>query len=188
MTAVLVVGGVIILLMALLLALYNRLIKLRNRVQATWADLDVQLERRAELIPNLVTVVKGYATHERKLIDALTFARESVQAAEHPNQRAAAEQRLGVHTRQVIAIAEAYPDLKADARFRDLSDELIATENKIAFSRQLYNDTVNAYADTTQSVPGVIVARPLGFEVPPLFAAEPATRVAPPVPGASSSP
>jgi LemA protein len=190
---VVVVAAVVVVLVAVPLLVHNRLVKLRNRVEATWSDLDVQLARRADLIPNLVTVVRGYAAHEREVIDRITAVREQAlrRAAPHRTagsvaagtgqpqrsggpdggvpDRAEVEEQLGRQVEQLIAVAEAYPDLKADERFRALSDELTATENKIAFSRQLYNDTVDAYRTAAQSFPGSLIAGPMGFDPPDFF-------------------
>ena len=188
MTPFIVIGGAIVLTTLSAFMVFNRLIKLRNRVEAAWADLDVQLTRRRRLIPNLVAVVRGYAEHERRLLEDVVAARAGADvaaaraagdAASDRGGVADAEDALGKRAGQMLLLAESYPDLKADERFRDLSDELVATENKIAFSRQLYNDTVDAYATATQSVPGVLLAKPLGFQAPDFFAAEPATRHAP---------
>ena len=154
-----------------LLLLYNRLVRLRNRVESAQADLEVQLARRHDLIPNLVETVKGYARHERSTLEAVTVARAQGVAARTAAEEAAADEQVTSALGRVLAVAEAYPDLKADERFRALQDELVATENKLAFSRQLYNDTVQALLDATQSVPGMWLAGPLGFEEPPFFTA-----------------
>lgn len=157
--------GLVVLLM------YNRLVRLRNRVQSAQADLEVQLTRRHDLIPNLVETVSAYARHERATLEEITTARAHGVAARTAAEEAAADEQVTAALGRVIAVAEAYPDLKADERFRALHDELVATENKLAFSRQLYNDTVQSLRDATQSVPGVWLAGPLGFEEPPFFAA-----------------
>jgi LemA protein len=167
------------LLGAALLYGYNRLVRLRNRAQAAWHDIDVYLRRRHDLIPNLVETVKAYAEHERAVLEQVTALRTRAVATEQGGQAdevASAEARLERAVERLFAVAEAYPDLKADARFRDLQHELAATENKIAFSRQLYNDTVTAYRTATQTFPLALVARPFRFEPPPLFAAEGAER------------
>ncbi|QBI18303.1 LemA family protein [Egibacter rhizosphaerae] len=151
----------------------NRLVKLRNRVSSAWADLEVQLTRRRELIPNLVATVEGYARHERDTLEALATARAAGdRSREDPRRSADAEEQVDRRLASVVALAEAYPDLKADERFRELHNELVGTENKIAFSRQLYNDTVTAYRTATRSFPGVLFARRLGFEPPALFDAD----------------
>jgi LemA protein len=159
---------------------YNRLVKLRNRARGAWADIDVQLVRRHELIPNLVRTVAAYADHERSLLQAVTEARAEAVAAEGsgPRPQAEAEARLDAAMARLAAVVEAYPRLKADAHFRALQEELAATENKLAFSRQLFNDTVNAYRDATQSFPLLLLAGPFGFQPPDFFAAEEAERAA----------
>lgn len=164
-----IVAVVAALVVVLPLYVYNRLVKLRNRVEAAWSDLDVQLVRRAELVPNLVQVVKGYAAHERATIEAVAAARQQLARTAGATDRAAVEDELGRRVGQLVAVAEDYPDLKADERFRQLSDELVATENKIAFSRQLYNDTVDAYRTAAQSFPGALLAGPMGFDPPDFF-------------------
>ncbi len=151
---------------------YNRLVTLRNRVEAAWADLDVHLERRRALIPNLVAVVEAYAQHERDVLESVTAARAGGDHAEGAAEQSQAEGSVDDALGQVVALAEAYPDLKADERFRDLHTELVATENKIAFSRQLYNDTVTALRNRLESFPGNLYARRLGFAPPELFAAD----------------
>jgi LemA protein len=159
-------------------ALYNRFVRSRNRVEAAWSDLDVQLERRHDLIPSLVEVVRGYAGHERATFDAVLTARSTGMAARDPEALTGAEEQVAATMTRLMYVAEAYPELKADARFRDLQIELGATENKIAFSRQLYNDVVTSYATATQSFPGLLLAGPLGFSPPALFAADAPERIA----------
>ena len=151
---------------------YNRLVTLRNRVAAAWADLDVHLERRRALIPNLVAVVEAYAQHERDVLDSVAAARASGDHAEGAGSQSQAEEAVDDALGRVVALAEAYPELKADERFRELHTELVATENKIAFSRQLYNDTVTGLRNRLESFPGNLYARRLGFTAPELFAAE----------------
>lgn len=180
MSATAIVLAVLGVLLLAALWSYNRLVRLRNRAQAAYHDIDVQLRRRADLIPNLVETVKAYAAHERVVLDEVIAARAaSVAASAQQGARgtgpvAQAQAEAGVTTAlgHLFAVAEAYPDLKADANFRSLHDELVATENKLAFSRQLYNDTVQAYRDATQSFPGMFVASPLGFTAPEFFAIE----------------
>lgn len=155
---------------------YNRLVTLRNRVEAAWADLDVHLERRRALIPNLVATVEGYASHERAVLAAIAEARAVGEAAEGAAAQGQAERAVDDALARGIALAEAYPDLKADERFRDLHTELVATENKIAFSRQLYNDTVTALRDRLATFPTSLYGRGLGFATPELFDAEAGAR------------
>lgn len=178
MTGGVVAAGVVVGLLVLVGLLYNRLVTLRNRTQMAWSDIDVHLTRRHELIPNLVAAVRAYAEHERTTLDAVVTARDTAVRAEGtgPERQSAAESELEQAMSQLAMVAEAYPDLKADARFRELATELAATENKVAFSRQLYNDTVTAYQTATQSFPGVLLAGPLGFQAPPLFEARAAER------------
>lgn len=156
---------------------FNQLVKLRNRVEAAWADLDVQLTRRRDLIPSLVETVQGYAAHERNVIQEIANARTTAAGAAGRRTRANAEAVIDERLGQLLLLAEAYPDLKADDRFLELSDELVATENKIAFSRQLYNDTVDAYRTATESFPGVLYAGPLGFHPPDFFVASDTERL-----------
>jgi LemA protein len=161
-----------VLLVALFLFGYNRLVTLRNRAQAAWHDIDVYLRRRHNLVPNLVDTVKAYAAHERGIVEHVTALRtRAVEVEERgaPGEVATAEADLVQAVERLFAVAEAYPDLKADERFLALQDELAATENKIAFSRQLYNDTVTAYRSATESFPLMLVAKPFGFTAPALF-------------------
>jgi LemA protein len=177
-TVGLVALGVVV--VALLYA-YNRLVRLRNRARAAWHDIDVYVRRRHDLIPNLVQTVKAYAEHERGVLEQVTALRTRAVETEQrgrPGEVATAEAELGRAVERLFAVAEAYPDLKADARFSELQHELAATENKIAFSRQLYNDTVTAYRTATESFPWLLVAKPFGFEAPALFAADADARAA----------
>jgi len=174
-----IILGIIVALVLALVLLYNRLVTLRNRVQNAWAQVDVQLKRRYDLIPNLVETVKGYAAHERETFEAVTNARARAQAAQGPAEQGAAEGILGQALGRLFAVAEDYPELQADENFRQLQDELAQTENKIAVSRQVYNDTVLTYNNAIQTVPGLLVAGPFGFSQREFFEAEAATREAP---------
>jgi LemA protein len=158
--AILAVIGVLVLWA---IALYNRFVRLRNRVDNAWAQIEVQLKRRWDLIPNLVETVKGYAAHERETFEAVTNARAAAQQASGPAQTAAAEGILGQALGRLFAVAEAYPELQADENFRQLQTELAETENKIAVARQVYNDTVLTYNNAIQVFPGVLLAGPFGF-------------------------
>jgi LemA protein len=171
--------GAIALLVLLLVLLYNRLVTFRNRVDNAWAQVDVQLKRRYDLIPNLVETVKGYAAHERGTFEAVTNARTRAQAAQGPAEQGAAEGILSQALGRLFAVAEAYPELQADENFRQLQDELAQTENRIAVSRQVYNDTVLTYNNAIQTVPGVLVAGPFGFAKKDFFEVEEAAREAP---------
>lgn len=150
--------GAIAVLAIYLVASYNSLIGLRQRVRNSWAQVDVQLKRRYDLIPNLVNTVKGYAAHEKETFENVTKARSMASSAQNVEDQAGAENMLTGALRQLMAVSERYPDLKADANFRQLQDELTDTEGKIAFSRQFYNDTVMKYNTTIQKFPTNIIA------------------------------
>ena len=179
MLAVWILIGVVALLVVALVLLYNNLVRLRNRVENAWAQVDVQLRRRYDLIPNLVETVKGYAAHERGTFEAVTEARARAQAAGTVQEQAGAENMLSQALGRLFAVAEAYPELQADENFRQLQEELAQTENRIAVSRQVYNDTVLTYNNAIQTVPGVVVAGPFGFAKREFFEAEDAVREAP---------
>jgi LemA protein len=176
---------VILVLVALLLlglvVLYNRFVQLRNRVDNAWAQIEVQLKRRWDLIPNLVETVRGYAEHERGTFEAVTEARANAQRASGPAETAAAEGILGAALGRLFAVAEAYPELQADENFRQLQDELAGTENRIAVSRQVYNDTVLTYNNAIQTFPGVVLAGPFGFSRREFFETDDTQREAPQV-------
>ncbi|MBQ1025364.1 LemA family protein [Micromonospora sp. C95] len=148
------------------LAAYNRLVRRRNQVQASWAQIDVQLKRRYDLVPNLVETVKGYAAHERGTLEAVLAARSgaiAATAAPGVPARAGAEHALTQTLGRLLALAEAYPDLKANQNFAVLQGELARTEDKIAYARQFYNSAVQTYNTTTQSVPSNLIAGLGGF-------------------------
>lgn len=168
---IVVVAALAVVLLAVVWG-YNRLVTLRNRVETAWADLDVQLARRRQLIPDLVAVVEGYAAHERTVLEAVARARATGEAPHDPAGQADAEADIDEALGRLFAVAEAYPDLKADARFRDLQTELTNTENKVAFSRQLFNDTVTQYRNTTQSFPTNLLAKATNARPPELFATD----------------
>ncbi|HEY3246903.1 MAG TPA: LemA family protein [bacterium] len=159
-------GYVMTLLILLLLSfvlLYNGLVKWRNTVASAWAQIDVQLKRRYDLIPNLVEAVRGYARHERELFETIARVRSSALAAGTPQAVADAELQLAPAIRSLFAVAEAYPQLKADQNFRTLMEELTATENKVAFARQYYNDSVRVYNTKIQQFPAALIAGWLRF-------------------------
>ncbi len=181
MIVVLVVLAVVALLVVWLIALYNRFVKLRNRVDNAWAQIEVQLKRRWDLIPNLIETVKGYASHERGTFEAVTEARAAAQKATTPGATAAAEGILGAALGRLFAVAEAYPELQADENFRQLQTELSETENKIAVSRQVYNDTVLSYNNAIQVFPGVLIAGIFNFLKREFFETDETQREAPKV-------
>jgi LemA protein len=178
----LIVLIVIVLLIALaLVVLYNRLVRLRNRVDNSWAQVEVQLKRRWDLIPNLVETVKGYAAHERETFEAVTQARARAQQAQGPAETAQAEGILGAALGRLLAVAEAYPELQADENFRQLQTELAETENRVAVSRQVYNDAVLTYNNAIQTFPGLAVAGPFNFTMRQFFELEEAAQREAPV-------
>ena len=155
---------VLIALLAIFLILtYNQLVKLRQRVNNAWAQVDVQLRRRYDLIPNLVNTVKGYAAHEKETLESVTRARSQAIAAGNVKEQAGAENMLSGALKSLFAVAESYPQLKADGNFRQLQEELTNTESKIAFARQFYNDAVLKYNTRLQLFPTNLIAGALGF-------------------------
>ena len=162
-----------------LVSMYNRLVVLRNRVENAWSQIDVQLKRRYDLIPNLVNTVKGYAAHESGVFERVTSARTMAMGAQGIEQQAQAESMLSGALKSLFAVAEAYPDLKANQTFLDLQAQLTDTENKIAYSRQFYNDSVMSYDTAIQSVPTNLIAGAFGFAPKPYFDADPAAEAAP---------
>lgn len=153
------------------IVLYNRLVQARNRVDNAWGQVDVQLKRRYDLVPNLVETVKGYASHERQTLEDVIMARTAAQEATGPEEQAQAENVLTGALRRLFALAEAYPDLKAAPNFADLQTQLADTENRISVSRQIYNDSVLTYNNAVQTVPTNLVAGLGGFKTRPFFEA-----------------
>jgi LemA protein len=173
---VIVLVVLVVLAAVVTVVLYNGLVGLRNRVEAAWSQIDVQLTRRFELIPNLVDTVKGYASHEKETLDAVIRARNSAQAASSPQEAAAADNMLTGALKSVFALSEAYPDLKANQNFLNLQETLTATEDKIAYARQYYNDTVNRYNTKIQTVPSSVLAGAFNFTEREYFEAGGAAR------------
>jgi LemA protein len=167
-----IVLGVVALVLVALVVGYNRLVRLRNEVGTGWANIDVQLKRRADLIPNLVEAVKGYAAHERGVFESVTEARTSLMRASSPGSAAEANDLLTAALGRLFAVAEAYPDLKASQNFLRLQDELTDTEDKVAAARRYYNATVMRYNTKLQSFPAVLYAGTLGFRTREFFSAE----------------
>jgi LemA protein len=153
---------VVVVLVLIAVVLYNKLVRLRNRVDEAWAQIDVQLRRRYDLIPNLVETVKGYAAHEKSTLEAVTQARGAAQSLSasgaSPANIAAAEGTLTTALRGLLAVAEAYPDLKANQNFLQLSEQLTTTENQIGFARQHYNDSVRVLNTAIETIPTSLVA------------------------------
>ncbi len=166
MEIAIVLVGILVVLAFFVIAMYNRLVTLRQRVKEAWSDIDVQLKRRWDLIPNLVETVKGYAAHERQTFEAVTQARAQAMAAAttgSPEQRAAAENALGGALINLRAVAEAYPQLQAVQEFKDLSENLTATEDKIAFARRFYNGNVRDYNTALMTFPTNLLGGMFGF-------------------------
>ena len=177
--AVWIIVGIVVLLVIFLIATYNRLVRLRNRTEAGWSQIDVQLKRRHDLIPNLVETVRGYATHESGTFEAVTKARQQAVGAKGVEESAQAENMLTQTLRQLFAVAEAYPDLKANQNFLALQEELSGTEGRIAFARQFYNEQVLAYDNAIETFPTNTIAGMFNFEPKPYFEAEETSREAP---------
>jgi LemA protein len=164
--AIVVVGAIVI------IGIYNGLVRARLQVREAWSGIDVQLKQRASLIPNLVETVKGYASHERETLEAVTRARAALQQAGTPGQAAEANNMLTQTLRSLFAVAEAYPDLKANQNFLDLQNELSDTEDKISYARQFYNTNVLSYNTKTETFPSVIFANMFNFQPAEFFEAE----------------
>jgi len=173
---ILVIVAAVVVLGLIMLGLYNGLIKARLRVREAWSGIDVQLKRRASLIPNLVETVKGYAAHEKETFENVTRARAALQQAGTPGQAAQANNMLTQTLRSLFAVAEAYPDLKANQNFLELQRELSDIEEKIAYARQFYNSNVLSYNTKTQTFPSLIFANMFGFKDEEFFEAEETAR------------
>jgi LemA protein len=181
MVWVLVIVVIVAILLLVLVAMYNRLVRLRNRSENAWAQVDVQLRRRYDLIPNLVEAVKGYAAHERETFESVTNARAAAQQAQGVAQQAQAENVLTAALGRLLAVAEAYPQLRATENFQQLQAQLADVEQNIAVARQVYNDTVLTYDNALQTVPTNVVAGIFNFRERAYFETEGVTREAPAV-------
>lgn len=173
-----IILGIIVLAGLYLVFLYNRLVALRQTVNQSWSDISVQLKQRHDLVPNLVETVKGYATHERSTLEAVTAARNAAVAAQGPAAQAQAENMLTGALRQLFALAEAYPDLKANQNFLQLQSELADLENKIAASRRFFNNAVQEYNTAIEQFPAVLIARNMGFQSREFFELDEGERAA----------
>jgi LemA protein len=171
MIAVWIIVAIVVIFLAFLAGNYNGLVGLRNQLKNAWAQIDVQLKRRHDLIPNLVETVKGYAKHERETFEMVTNARNLAQKASSAGaaERGKVEGELSVALGRLLAVAEAYPELKANQNFLALQEELTSTENKISFSRQFYNDSVLKYNNKTQMFPSNIIAGMFSFKAGEFF-------------------
>ncbi|MDD5448191.1 MAG: LemA family protein [Actinomycetota bacterium] len=164
MWGVWVAVGIVVVIIGIAIYLYNKLVMARNRVENAWHQIDVQLNRRADLIPNLVETVKGYAAHEKSTFELVTQARAALLEAKTVGENAQAEAELSRALKSLFAVAEAYPELKADENFLALQEELTGTENKIAYARQFYNDSVMAYSIARENFPANLIASIFGFK------------------------
>src|ERR1700742_664366 len=173
-----IVLGVIVVLVLWIIMIYNQLVAMRQRVGQAFADIDVQLKQRHDLVPNLVETVKGYAAHERGTLEDVVTARNAAVTAQGPAQQAAAENMLSGALRQLFALSEAYPDLKASQNFQQLQTELSDLENKIAASRRFFNNTAAEYNATRESFPAVLFAQSMGFSAQEFFNLDEAERKA----------
>jgi LemA protein len=180
--ALIVIIAILVLLALYAIWAYNGLIRRRNQIENAWSQIDVQLKRRLDLIPNLVETVKGYAAHERETLENVIRARNAAIAApDTPNAQADANNQITGALRQLFALGEAYPDLKANQNFLALQEELTATEGRVAYARQFYNDSVLDYNNKLQQFPTIIFARMLKFERREYFEADEAARTVPTV-------
>lgn len=176
-----VIIAIVVLLILAIIGMYNNFVKLRNMVQNAWAQIDVQLQRRLDLIPNLVETVKGYATHEKSTLEEVTAARSAVANAGTPAEKMEADNVLTGTLKTLFAVSEAYPNLKANTNFQQLQSQLSETEDKISYMRQSYNDTVMKYNNSIQTFPGNIFADLFGFKPEVSFDAATGAETAPQV-------
>ena len=173
----------LVIVVAVPLFVYNRLVHLRNLTRESWRDIDTELQRRYDLIPNLVDTVKGYAAHEQQTFDAVAAQRADAMAtAREPDTQAARERALGRGVTQLLAVAERYPELRASGQFLALQRQLVETEDRIQVARRIYNANVRAYDTLVQTFPAGLVARGFGFTPRPYFEVEPIVRDAGPPP------
>lgn len=171
-----IVGVLVVIALLYVVVTYNGLVRLRNRIENAWAQIEVQLRRRYDLIPNLVETVKGYAAHEKSTFDAVTQARANAINAQGPVEQAQAENMISGALKSLFAVSEAYPDLKANENFMALQEELTATEGRISYARQFYNDAVLRLNTKIQSFPSNILAGMFGFQEHQYFEADDTSR------------
>ncbi|MEY2476101.1 MAG: LemA protein [Actinomycetota bacterium] len=171
-----IILGVALLVVVYGIVQYNGLVRLRNRIESAWSQIDVQLQRRYDLIPNLIETVKGYAAHEKGVFESVTQARANAINAQGPAEQAQAENMVTGALKSLFAVAEAYPDLKANQNFALLQEELSGTEGKIAYARQFYNDSVQSYNTKIQTFPSNLIAGPFGFKEREYFEADDPSR------------
>lgn len=173
--------GIIVVLILMFVSIYNSLVRLRNQVKNAWSQIDVQLKRRHDLIPNLIETVKGYMNHEKETLENITKARSEAMGAGSVGEKAAAESNLNNAMGQFYVVVENYPDLKANQNFLSLQEELTSTENKISFARQAYNDQVLFYNNKIEVIPSNIVAGMFNFKAEEFFEIEEQEKAVPKV-------
>jgi len=161
-----IIGGIVLLLVVIIIYYFNKIIGLSNRIKNSWAQIDVQLKKRIDLVPNLVNTVKGYAAHEKAVFTQVTQARAAMVGAKTVEQKAEASNMLTGALKSLFAVAEAYPELKANEQFKLLQEQLEGIENKIAYARQFYNDSVLEYNNVIQMFPGNMIAGLMGRKKP----------------------
>ena len=176
MIIVWIILAIVVVLIGYVIMTYNGLVNLRNRIENAWAQIDVQLKRRYDLIPNLVETVKGYAAHEKETLERVIQARNTAMAAQGPQDQAAAENMITGALKSVFALSEAYPDLKANTSFLNLQEELTGTEGRIAYARQFYNDSVTRYNTKIQTFPANTIAGQFSFTEREYFEVDEASR------------
>jgi len=177
--AIIIIVAIVVLLILVFVVQYNGLVRLRNRIENAWSQIDVQLQRRHDLIPNLVETVKGYAAHEKDTLERVVQARNQAVSAQGPAAQGQAENVLTGALRQLFAVAEAYPDLKANQNFLNLQEELTSSEDRVAYARQFYNDTVLKYNNKIQSIPSNVIAGMFNFQEREYFEGEEEARTVP---------
>jgi LemA protein len=183
MIPIVVVGAIVLVVAVVPFATYNRFVHLRNLTRESWRDIDTELQRRYDLIPNLVETVKGYAVHEQQTFEAVTAQRaDAMASSREPDEQATREQALGRGVAQLMAVAERYPELRASEQFLSLQQQLADTEDRIQVARRIYNANVRAYDTLVDTFPALVIARMFGFTVRPYFELDPIVRDAGPPP------
>jgi LemA protein len=177
--AIIIIVAIVLIAILIFVVQYNGLVRLRNRIDNAWSQIDVQLQRRHDLIPNLVETVKGYAAHERETLERVVQARNQAVSAQGPAAQGQAENVLTGALRQLFAVAEAYPDLKANQNFLNLQEELTSSEDRVAYARQFYNDTVLKYNNKIQTIPSNVIAGMFNFQEREYFEGEEEARTVP---------
>jgi LemA protein len=168
--------GIVVIVLLFIMAVYNSVIRLKNRVENAWSQIDVQLKRRANVIPNIVNAVKGYMKHEKSVLEGVTKARTSLMSAGSVKEKSKANGELAGALKTLFAVAENYPDLKASENFKQLQNEIVGTEDKISYARQFYNDEVRRFNTKIQVFPSNVVAKSMGFTEKDYFEADEASK------------